>query len=114
MAEKNKTVSSAVDFLAAVAGKTELFEVEPGVFVELRSLEYEESETLLAEYGDKPVALTYQFFSHGLVSPELSEVQKQELRKARPGPISKMGTRVLELSGLNQKEGDSPLPGGGS
>lgn len=110
----NKTVSSAVDFLAAVAGKTELFEVEPGVFVELRSLGYEESESLIAEYGDKPVALTYQLFAYGLVRPELTDEQKAELRKARPGPVSRMGSRVAELSGLGQEEGASPLAGSGS
>lgn len=108
-----KAVVSAVDFMAAVGGKTEIYTVD-GITVELRSLHYEEAEALMAEYSNKPAAMLYQMFVRGIAKPELTEAQRAQLRQAHPSFVQKIGGRVAELSGLSNPDGDSPLAGGGS
>lgn len=104
-----KATSSAVDFLAAIAGKTELFEVE-GVTVELRGLEWTETQKLYA-LAENPPEMTFQAALMGLVAPMISE---EQFRKAHPGAIQKISARVMEMSGLGAAASDSPLAGGGS
>lgn len=109
-----KATSSAVDFLAAVAGKTELFEVA-GVTVELRSLDYTEVGELRARHGDDFVEMSMQAILLGLVSPKLDEAQLAQLRHSRPGPLAEIAARITEISGLSDDgPGASPLAGGGS
>lgn len=107
-----KAISSAVDFLAAVSGAPQTFEVE-GVTVELQSLTFAESQQLSKQYGDDSTEMTFQALVLGLVSPKLTEEQIKQLREARPGPLMKMARRVMVISGM--LEDDGPLvPGGGS
>lgn len=100
-----KAISSAADFLSAIAGKTEAFAVE-GATIELRSLEWAEVETLYAQYGDKPVEMTYHAARMGIVAPQLDEAQWAAFRKALPGAIQAISNKVMGMSGM--------LPGGGS
>lgn len=108
-----KAISSAVDFLAAVGGKTELFEVE-GVTVELRSLEWGETQSLNTQYGDNLTEMTFQVALLGIVEPKLDEGQLAQFRKARPGAVSAISKRVMQISGMLKEEDDRPLDGTGS
>jgi hypothetical protein len=108
-----KTISSAVDLMAVLAGKTELFETD-GLTVELRSLTFAEVNDLANYKGDN-AEMAYQAFVRGLVSPALEAEQLDALRKGLPGPLLKISKRVLTLSGLEgDKEDASPLAGGAS
>lgn len=107
-----KAISSASEFLSAIAGKTELFDVE-GATVELRSLQWAEVETLYAQYGDKPTEMTFQAARMGIVAPVLDEDQWAAFRKALPGAIQDISNRVMRMSGMLKEDG-RPLAGIGS
>jgi hypothetical protein len=104
-----KAISSATDFISAIAQKTELFEVE-GVTVELRSLDWGEVQQILGNSTSNNMEQLFQFALAGLAAPKIEEAQ---LRKARAIFITSIGTRVGQMSGT---AGDStgPLAGGGS
>lgn len=104
-----KATTSAVDFLAAIGGRTELCEVE-GATVELRSLSFAETQTLSAQYGDDNTELALRMVELALVNPPLTVDQ---LRQVRPGPLAQLAQRVTALSGLEAPAG-SPLAGTGS
>lgn len=107
-----KAISSAVDFLAALTGEPQPFEVE-GITVELRPLTFVESQKLVTEYKDDSTEMAFHALKLGIVSPKLDEAQIEQLRQARPGPLLKIAKRVFEISGMGQDDG--PLaPGGGS
>lgn len=107
-----KTVVSAVDFLAGVVGEPELFEVE-GLVVKIRSLTYAEVARINKEFDGNNFEMTFQSAKLGLVEPKLTDEQLEQLRSARPGPITAIAKRVLTISGLGG-ESDGPLaPGGG-
>jgi len=108
-----KTVTSAVDFIAGLTGEPELFEVE-GLVVKIRSLTYAEVARINKEFDGNNFEMTFQSAKLGLVEPKLNDEQLEQLRAARPGPITAIAKRVLEMSGLG---GDSNGPlavGGGS
>lgn len=107
-----KTVSSAVDFLAGVAGETELFEVG-GLVVKIRSLTFAEVQAISTAYSGNNFEMTFQAVKAGLVEPKLSDEQIEQLRSAKPGAITAISNRVMAISGLSGDSG--PLaPGGGS
>ncbi len=106
-----KAIASASEFLAAVSGKTHLFEVA-GVTVELRSLEWAEAEELLSKYRDNAPQMAFQAAVKGIKSPPLNEAELQQLSKAMPGAIQAISGEVMRLSGM--VAGDAPLDGGGS
>lgn len=106
-----KAISSAADFLSAIAGKTQRFEIE-GATVELRSLEWAEVETLYGQYGNKPTEMTFQAARMGIVAPQLDEAQWATFRKSLPGAIQAISNKVMGMSGM--LPGDGPLAGTGS
>lgn len=106
-----KATTSAIDFLAAISGGTEEFEVE-GVTVELRSLTFAEVQGLRRTYKDDEGELTFGALRLGLLSPKLDEAQIEQLRNSKPGPIAKIAGRIMQISGM--VETDANLPGGGS
>lgn len=109
-----KATTSAIDFLAAISGGTEEFEVE-GVTVELRSVTFEEVAQVNNQHSGNNMEMTFQMVVLGLVSPKLDEAQIQQLRLARPGVITKISNRVMTISGMMEEdENGSPLAGGGS
>lgn len=103
-----KAISSAVDVLAAIAGKTEAFEIE-GVTVELRSLEWAEVQRIIVGNDGDTWEQLFQMALAGIAAPKLEEAQ---LRKARPSFVTGVGKRVAEISGTGQSDG--PLAGDGS
>lgn len=109
-----KATTSAVDFLAAISGGTETYEVA-GVTVELRSLGYSEMEELNTTYADRNMEMAFQALARALVSPKLTPEQLDQLRRAKPGFIVALSQRVMQISGvMEEDENGSPLAGGGS
>ncbi len=108
-----KAIASASEFLAAVSGKSHLFEVA-GVTVELRSLEWAEAEELLSKYADRPAQMAFQAAVKGIKSPPLDEVALAQLQKAQPGVIQAISSEVMRLSGMAAEVGGGPLDGSGS
>jgi hypothetical protein len=108
-----KAISSAAQFLTAVSGKTELFEVE-GATVELRALGWEETQQLSATYGENLTEMTFQAVVLGLANPKLDEAQLAQLRMASPGAISEISKRIMRISGMLKEEDGRPLAGTGS
>lgn len=106
-----KATTSAIDFLAAISGGTELFEVS-GVAVELRSLTFAEAQRLGTAYKDNATEMAFQALVLGLVAPKLDEAQLEQVRSGRPGPLMKIAQRVMQISGMVEDEAN--LPGGGS
>lgn len=106
-----KAISSATDFLSAIAGKTKLFEIE-GATIELRALEWAEVEQLNALYGSKPVEMTFQVVLLGIKSPEFNAEQMTLFRKAMPGAIQGISSEIMKMSGMVKDE-NRPLAGNG-
>lgn len=104
-----KAISSAVDFLAAIAQKTELHEVE-GMTVELRTLEWAEVQQIMARHSNDNLEMLFQMAYAGLASPKVEEAQ---LRRARAVFVNSIGTRVAQMSGTAQ-DASGPLAGDGS
>lgn len=103
-----KAISSAADVLAAIAGKNDVFETD-GVTVELRSLAWDEVQSILARFPNDNMEQLFQFALAGLASPKLEEAQ---LRKGRSSFVTAVGGRVAQISGA--KDDDRPLAGTGS
>lgn len=111
-ASMTKATTSAIDFLAAISGGTEVFEVS-GLTVELRSLTFAEVQRLSAAHKDDSTEMAFQALVLGLVEPKLDEEQLVQVRQGRPGPLMKIATRVMRISGMvDTEEGGSPLDGG--
>lgn len=109
-----KATASAVDFLAAISGGTELFEVG-GVTVELRPLTFAEVQGLVAAHKDDAAEMSFQALTLGLVAPTLEPAQLDQVRNGKPGVLMKIAQRVMAISGMGEEdENGSPLAGGGS
>lgn len=108
-----KATTNAVDFLAAISGETDVFETD-GVTVELRSLTFAETQRLGIKHKNDNTELAFQALALGLVKPSLTPEQIEQLRQAKPGPLMKIAKRVMEISGMVDEEGGSPLAGSGS
>lgn len=110
-----KATSNAIDFLAAISGGTELYEVE-GVTTEIRSLTFAEVQQMGVKFADNNYEMTFQVVVAGLVTPKLDVSQVEQLRQAKPGAITKLSSRIMQLSGMTEDTTapGSPLDGGGS
>lgn len=111
-----KATTGAIDFLAAISGGTELYEVEgvKGVTVELRSLTFAEVQQLSSANKDDSTEMAFQALVLGLVNPKLDEEQLAQVRQGKAGPLMKIAQRVMQISGMvDTEEGGSPLDGGG-
>ncbi len=105
-----KAISSASDLLAAIAGKTVSFDYGD-VTIELRSLEWAEVQTIVAQFGENQTELVFQMALAGIASPKVEEAQ---LRKAPVSFVVSTGRRVSELSGMAPEVDNRPLDGTGS
>lgn len=108
-----KATTSAIDFLAVIAGETELFETD-GLTVELRSLTFPEAQRLFTEHAGDNAEIAFQALTLGLLAPKLDEDQLAIVRNGKPGPLLKIAQRVMEISGMTEGEGGRPLDGSGS
>lgn len=109
---KAKAASPAVDFMAMLANETELYEVAPGIKVELRTLTFAEVQGLATQHKDNSTEMAFQSLRLGLTAPELSAEQWEQARHGKSGPLMKIAGRVMEISGMT--EGNTPLAGTGS
>ena len=103
-----KAISSAADFLRAIQGKTEVFEVD-GVVFELRSLPWADTQVIMGKYADNQMEALFQLALASIKAPEVTE---EQLRQAPPTMVIGLGTQASQLSGLNASAG--PLDGSGS
>lgn len=108
-----KKTTAAIDFLAAIAGETELFEVG-GLTVELRSLTFAEVQGLSTKNRGDASEMAFQALVLGMVDPKLDEAQLEQVRGGKPGVLMKIAQRVMEISGMiDEEDGGSPLAGTG-
>lgn len=110
-----KATTNAIDFLAAISGGTEFYEVE-GITTELRSLTFTEVQQMGTKYASDNYEMTFQTVVAGLVTPKLDAAQVEQMRQAKPGAITKISNRIMVLSGMTEDTTapGSPLAGGGS
>lgn len=110
-----KATSNAIDFLAAISGGTEFYEVE-GIGVEVRSLTFAEVQQMGTKYANDNYEMTFQTVVAGLVTPKLDAAQVEQMRSAKPGAITKISNRIMVLSGMTEDATapGSPLAGGDS
>lgn len=108
-----KATTSAIDFLAAISGGTELYEVG-GTTVELRSLTFAEVQRLSTAHKGDSTEMSFQALALGLISPKLDGAQLEQMRSARPGPLMAIAKRIMQISGMVEDEAapGSPLDGG--
>lgn len=109
-----KAKISASDFLAAIVGETVEHNV-PGVgIVTIRSLDAVLGKRLFETYAKDEGELFAQIVRHGLVEPQLSDDDLAALRAAKAGPIMKLATAIMQLSGMSDDETMAGEAGGGS
>src|SRR5687768_11540844 len=94
-----KAKASATDFLTLLACKPEEYVVD-GVAVELRALSFAEVQGIATQHGGNNTEMAFQALRMGLVTPQLSEEQWEAVRAGKSGPLMKMATRVMEISGM--------------
>lgn len=104
-----KATTSAIDFLAAISGGTEVFEVS-GLTVELRSLTFAEVQRLSTAHKDDSTEMAFQALVLGLVEPKLDEEQLAQVRQGKPGPLMKIATRVMQISGMVEEAEANGVP----
>lgn len=102
------------DLLAGVTLKPQDFEVEGLGWVQVRGLSMNEMKELRAAAGKDEVALMLLCAHRGISNPQLAADELTALGDGQAGLISAIGTRVIELSGLGDKEKSDPLAGTGS
>lgn len=105
-----KATTSAIDFLAMLAGEPEIFETG-GLTVELRPLTFAEVQRLATAHKGDSTEMAFQALALGLVNPALSAEQLETLRNGKPGPLMKIAQRVMEISGMVEGADGSPLDG---
>jgi hypothetical protein len=106
-----KAKASAVDFLTLLACKPEEYVID-GVAVELRALTFSEVQGIATKHSGDNTEMAFQALRLGLVTPQLDDAQWEQVRGGKSGPLMKMATRVMEISGMT--EGSGPLAGNGS
>lgn len=111
MAEAKGKALSGAELLQLLACETELFDFGGGV-VEIRTLTFPEAQGAFTGGDANDVAR--HALRLGLVSPQLSDEEFDRLWTGKAGPVMKMAQRVMEISGLSDKEGAPPLAGDGS
>ena len=114
MAEAKAKALSGAELLQLLACEPETYEVQ-GVTVELRALTFTEVQKLAKIPGDDNVEANFQALRLGLVSPQLTDAEFEQLRNVKAGALMKMAQRVMLISGMtDEEEGGSPLGGGAS
>jgi hypothetical protein len=116
MAEHKGEYLSAEDFLAAIAG--ELIDHELKVNgrvvgkVQLRTLEFAAVQTAASRFANAPGELMLWALDNALVNPVLTDAQREQVRRGKPMPLLDLAQHVMQISGMTEEEGGSPLDGG--
>jgi hypothetical protein len=116
MAEKSAYLS-ADEFLAAISGGTidhELMVDGRAVGkVQIRSLELAEVQDAIASFKGNSGGLTLWTLDNALVNPALSDAQREQVRKGKPGPLLNLAKHIMETSGMTDTVSGVPLDGDG-
>jgi len=116
---------SAGDFLAGIQGQAEDYEVAGLGVVKIKSLTTAQARQLYSQYQGDEIGMMLGAVGAGLVEPHLDAEQVAQLAEASVGPISDISKRILQLSGMIDREnrvapdgtvapGIDPLAGSGS
>lgn len=116
MADKQGAYLSADDFLAAIAGGLIDHEltVDGKVVgkVQIRSLGLEEVQSAVTRLRDRSGELMLWALDNALVTPELTDAQRETVRKGKPGPLMALAQHIMQTSGMvDTEDGGSPLAG---
>ena len=107
-----KATISATDFLRAVVGDAEPFEVAGVGTVVIRPLTFAEAERITSANKNQTAEMMLQALAIGLVEPALTAEQIDALHAAKAGPVMKIAGRIMQISGMSEaNEGEA---GGGS
>jgi len=109
-----KTYLSADDFLNGITGRAEDY-AAPGIgLVRLRALTVEEVRDLRKRSkGDELLLMAYAVQT-ALVEPQLSANDVDRLLAGGAGFVDKIANRILEISGMKEREELENLAGAGS
>ena len=100
------------EFFTGITGGTSDLDIGIGI-VKVRALEFVEVQSIRQEAGDDELQLSLLSIVTGLVEPKLDHAHLARLNKARPGVISAISRRILQLSGLTE-DGEKKQVGTGS
>ena len=100
------------EFFTGITGGTSDLDIGIGI-VKVRALEFVEVQSIRQEAGDDELQLSLLSIVTGLVEPKLDHEHLSRLNKARPGVISAISRRILQLSGLTE-DGEKKQVGTGS
>ena len=100
------------EFFTGITGGTADLDIGIGI-VKVRALEFVEVQAIRQEAGDDELQLSLLSIVTGLVEPKLDHEHLSRLNKARPGVISAISRRILQLSGLTE-DGEKKQVGTGS
>jgi hypothetical protein len=93
---------SADDFLTGILGEPIDLDV-PGLGrVQIKPLSMLEVKQMREQYGADGMGLTVGAVAMGMVAPKLDKEQAARLWEARPGPLTTIGQRILEISGMTE------------
>lgn len=108
-----KATVSATDFLRAVVGEPQPFEVPNVGTVMIRPLTFGEAERITSAHKNQTAEMMLQALALGLVEPALDAEQIEALHQANAGPVMKIAARIMQISGMSGDtlEGEA---GGGS
>ena len=100
------------EFFTGITGGVSDLDIGIGI-VKVRALEFVEVQAIRQEAGDDELQLSLLSIVTGLVEPKLDHEHLSRLNKARPGVISAISRRILQLSGLTE-DGEKKQDGTGS
>ena len=100
------------EFFTGITGGVSDLDIGIGI-VKVRALEFVEVQSIRQEAGDDELQLSLLSIVTGLVEPKLDHEHLSRLNKARPGVISAISRRILQLSGLTE-DGEKKQDGTGS
>lgn len=116
MAETKGAYLSAEDFLSAIAGETIDHEIKAGGRVvgkvQLRTLEFAAVQSAVSRFKDNHGELMLWALDNALVTPQLTDAQREQVRKGKPGPLLELAKHIMQISGMTDEDGGSPLDGG--
>jgi len=109
-----KATVSATDFIKAVTGEAQPFDV-PGVgTVLIRALTFAEAERITSAHKDNTAEMMLQAMVTGLVEPKFSAEEVTALRTSSAGPVMRIAARIMQLSGMTDTVALEGEAGGGS
>lgn len=115
MADAKAKYLSGDDLIAALAGETIDHEVvvngKPAGVIQIRSLEFETAQREIMRFQKDLGGLMLWTLDNGIVEPVLNDAQRETIRRGKPGPLMAVAEHIMQISGMTDSEGASPLAG---